>query len=102
MREPPSVKEQPEVRLTDWQIIRITKPGPVTDHFVGVVNDSHGRVSSPIVKFWAKRRIGETASGRRYILVGEPGDKSQCVNTWTGWKFGRRVAAAEWATDRYV
>ena len=72
-RSAPAVGLQPEVRLVGWQIFRL----PSGDHhFCGLHADrskGFGRVSTAIVSFDAATRTGTTASGRRYVLEGEPG-----------------------------
>ena len=72
-RSAPAVGLQPEVRLVGWQIVRL----PSGDHHCcGLHADrskGFGRVSTAIVAFDAATRTGTTASGRRYVLEGEPG-----------------------------
>ena len=75
-RSAPSVDHQPEVRLVGWQIFRL--PGG-DHHFCGLHVDrskGFGRVSTAIVSFDTATRTGTTASGRRYVLEGEPGADS--------------------------
>lgn len=65
-----SVDEEPEVRLTRWQVYAVG----AERHFVGY-NQSlgEGRVSTAIQAFDPETRRGVTASGRVYELVGPPG-----------------------------
>ena len=75
-----SIEEQPVVWLERWRVIQAE--GNVR-HFVGFsIADQDGRVSTPIVSFNAAERTGITASGRRYILVGQPGFDDDAEYVW--------------------
>ncbi len=77
------VTQEPEVLLSDWQIVEIPAG---TRHFVGYNQGlREGRVSSTIVEFDPATRTGITESGRVDRLVGEPGEHQDALWTWTGW-----------------
>ena len=92
-----SITEEPEVLLSDWQVVEI--PGG-TRHFVGY-NQSlrEGRVSSMIVEFDPATRTGITSSGRVYRLLGEPGENQDALWTWTGWCRVNGVTSATVVTE---
>lgn len=64
------VSEEPEVRLSPWQIYAVKD----SLHFVGQRPGwGEGRVSTPITSFDPETGRGITESGRIYQLVGPPG-----------------------------
>lgn len=77
------VKEQPSLTLERWSVIQMPERGR---HFVGwCLENSEGRVSSPIVKFDRKTLRGVTSTGRVYQLQGAPGldgDAEYVRNRW--------------------
>lgn len=72
IRPAPSVEKQSKIVLNFWKIALL----PDGDaHFVGfIAMNLQGRVSSRIVEFDANKMIGVTRSGRRYVLIGKPGN----------------------------
>lgn len=66
----------PEAQIENWAIQEIRRPDKVTYHFVGFI-DGRGRISTPIAEWHSESKIGRTASGRLYELVGPPGDVFQ-------------------------
>lgn len=69
-----SVKDEPSLELRDWQVFQIPSlDGAGLDHhLVGTAPGDPGRVSSRVVVFDREKMVGETRSGRKYKLVGEP------------------------------
>lgn len=65
----------PEAELESWVIQEVQFLDKVTYHFIGFI-DGRGRISTPIVEWHLEERVGRTASGRRYELIGQPGDVS--------------------------
>lgn len=70
------VDVSPEAKLENWVIQEIQSLEGVTYHFIGFI-DGRGRISTPIAEWHTLSKIGRTASGRIYELVGPPGDVSQ-------------------------
>ena len=68
---PTSVDQTPVIELARWSVIRFS------DGIIRLVGynltEREGRVSSRVVEYDKKARTFTTRSGRRYILVGEPG-----------------------------
>lgn len=65
------VADQPEVKLTHWQIFRLPDGAA---HAVGYnVRDGEGRVSSELIALDLLGTRVRTRSGRIYQLVGDPG-----------------------------
>lgn len=78
-----AIADVPEVTLVRWRIFETDKSEL---HFVGARPDrGTGRVSSAIVKFDTRTRIGSTRSGRRYILEGAPGNDIDGGYVWAVW-----------------
>jgi hypothetical protein len=87
------VSECDEIELGCWSL-RETSTGE--RYFVGfdvIMRD--GRVSTPIVSFDPRTRIGITSSGRRYCLLGRAGFDNDAEYVWNavvsarnleGWK----------------
>jgi len=75
--------EEPEIEISRWRVFE-TETGE--RHFVGVrAAQGTGRVSSSIIEFDILSRTGVTASGRRYVLVGEPGTDDEADYVWGLW-----------------
>lgn len=70
-----SVYIVPEVKLENWAIQEIQSLEGLTYHFVGFI-DGQGRISTPIAEWHTESKVGRTASGRLYELIGPPGDES--------------------------
>ncbi|MGX8882979.1 hypothetical protein ACWWD9_07165 [Methylovorus sp. SPW-M1] len=66
----------PEAKLESWAIQEIQSLKGITYHFIGFI-DGRGRISTPIAEWHSESKIGRTASGRLYELVGPPGDMFQ-------------------------
>ncbi|PLP96648.1 hypothetical protein CYJ10_31030 [Cupriavidus pauculus] len=49
------------------------------------MTSNSGRVSSAIEAFDHATRTGTTRSGRRYVLMGEPGEDPDGMHTWAVW-----------------
>lgn len=96
------VDEVPEVTLANWRVMR-TDAGEL--HLVGIRPDrATGRVSSVIVELDVHARVGITRSGRRYVLVGEPGpdENGDADYVWTGWCQVNRVSAFRDVTNELL
>lgn len=86
----PGVDIQPEVRLPRWDVGSVDVPGHIAWFLIGLaVEDGVPEVgwdtrrSTPIISFDPLTRTAGTRSGRRYALVGEPGDQNpQVMNHW--------------------
>lgn len=95
-----SIVEVPEVTLVSWRIFETDK---CELHFVGARSDrGTGRVSSAIVKFDTRTRVGITRSGRRYILEGAPGNDIDGGYVWAAWCHVNRVTNYRDVTDRML
>ena len=80
---PTPVDAAPQLDMRSWMLIR-TECGDV--HLVGYnVTESEGRVSSPLVAFDVETRTAVTRSGRRYVLIGEPGSNADASYTFAVW-----------------
>jgi hypothetical protein len=64
------IEDQPSVSLWNWTIKHTDKG----DYFVGTEGVGSGRVSTRIVEFDPDKRVGRTASGRIYQLLGDEGE----------------------------
>lgn len=74
------VSECGEIRLECWSIRQVATG---EQYFVGFnVDKRDGRVSTPIVSFDARTRIGFTSSGRRYHLFGKAGFDGDAEYVW--------------------
>ena len=92
------ITREPEVRLSNWQIVEIDAG---TWHFVGFnIRLREGRVSSAIVTFDPEARTGVTRSGRVYKLEGEPGTDPDADWTWAGWKWRNSVKSHKVVTEQ--
>lgn len=100
----PPVSNQPMISLTAWCVFEVTtKDSKVQRHFVGH-HDAfrEGRVSTAIVSFDAELGQGVTASGRRYLLVGEPGHDPDGVWVWQNWSKANGFTNARDVTAEYL
>jgi len=94
------VDGEPEIRLCHW-IVYETERGE--RHFVGQhVDAGTGRVSSAIQTFDVESRTGVTRSGRRYVLLGEPGYDADAMHVWNMWSLVNAVVTATNVTDDYA
>lgn len=95
-----SVDDEPEIRLRCWQVIE-TERGE--HHFVGQsMARGTGRVSSAIMSFDPSSRIGRTRSGRRYILIGQPGDDLDAIHTFAIWALANGVTQLTIVSSQYL
>lgn len=102
MRWSPSIEDQPEVDLHEWQVMRAGGGTGDGDHFVGaVVDGTSGRVSSRVIEFDPATRVGITRSGRRYRLVGPPGASEEALEFWRQWAFGNGVDSWTDVSEEY-
>lgn len=102
-----SVGDMPEVPLLHWSI-RETDSG--SRHFVGYnALLREGRVSTAIISFDARTRIGLTQSGRRYLLEGPAGIDSDAEYVWNtvarlwnveSWRDVTSVLVSDWRESR--
>ncbi len=86
------VADVPAVTLQHWRVIK-TDAGDM--HFVGFRPErGTARVSSAIVEFDVRARVGVTRSGRRYLLDGAPGADADGDGeyVWSAWCQLNRVA----------
>jgi hypothetical protein len=87
-----SVGDDPTISLSAWSI-RETNTG--NRHFVGFnLASLDGRVSTPITSFDPGTRIGVSASGRRYVLVGPAGFDRDAEYVW-------RWAVRAWSIESW-
>ncbi|RAA12349.1 hypothetical protein DOT79_19170 [Ralstonia pseudosolanacearum] len=96
------VGDAPEIALRAWRVME-TDIGE--RHFVGVRPDrGTGRVSSAIVEFDARTRVGVTRSGRRYILEGPQGPDANGDSeyVWAAWCQVNRVASFRDVTNEVL
>ena len=74
------VSENGEVRLKRWSLRQVDTG---ERFFVGFdVEMRYGRMSTPIQSFDPRTRIGFTASGRRYVLLGAAGIDTDGEYVW--------------------
>ena len=104
--KPPGVELEPECRMRDWSIQRISTSGSkgFTDHVVGYnTTAQEGRVSSPIQSFNPKDMVVTTSSGRSYLLVGDPGYSADGHWVFHQWKYLGQVTddMVEDVTEEY-
>lgn len=86
------VSERAEVQLECWSI-READTGD--RHFVGVdVETLFGRMSTRIVSFDSRARVGVTASGRRYVLLGRGGSDADAEYVWA--RVTRALGIKQW------
>ena len=72
-------------------------------HLVGYnITESEGRVSSPLVAFDGATRTAVTRSGRRYVLIGEPGTNADALYTFAMWRDISRVTHWEDVTKEVL
>lgn len=76
------VMDQPSVQLYNWTIKKM-KEG---EFFVGDEVRAAGRVSTKIFIYDEARKVGRTASGRVYQLIGEEGYSSNGEYVWEQYK----------------
>jgi hypothetical protein len=84
---PASITDEPETRLTQWRIFRVSGDFDQTGdtiHFVGYAG-YEGRVCSPVQKFDSSTKKGITRSGRIYELVGNSGHNNDAMHVWNTW-----------------
>ena len=82
------VVEQPALTLEHWRVFLAAG----NCHVVAwCVENEDGRVTSPVDKFDAARRLAITKSGRIYKLSGPPGDNGDADYTWQRWKHLLRI-----------
>src|SRR5215469_503973 len=74
------VDDVPQIYLECWSI---RQTGTGDRHFVGFnIANRDGKVSSRIIELDCTRRVGVTASGRRYRLLGRAGYNSDAEYVW--------------------
>lgn len=87
--KPAPVEAERGVPLSSWSVREIPdadEPSGVTHHFVGRNENSwDGRVSSKIIGFDGKTKVGITNSGRAYELKGPPGGCQDAEYVWNNW-----------------
>lgn len=95
-----SVNEEPEIGLRRWRVIA-TERGE--HHFVGQsIASGSGRVSSAITSFDIQTRTGQTQSGRRYTLIGQPGYDPDGMHTWAIWALANNVTQQTNVSSQYL
>lgn len=73
------VSELPEVSLEDWAIYEVR--GQL--HLIGVNPDQdRPRYSTSLIAFDRTSRTAITVSGRKYLLIGEPGPDPRALLAW--------------------
>lgn len=88
----PAVADEAICELERWQILAWRGE----QHFVGFQPRAHeGRVSSAIQAFDTRARVGVTASGRRYVLLGPAGHDADAEYVLHWWIKHNRVAPSE-------
>lgn len=104
--KPASIERESGVPLSQWSVRQVQLPADIkpTHHFVGFNNNTYdGRVSSPVQAFDEKSRVGVTASGRGYKLLGEPGHNGDAEYVWNHWMSinGVKPEDVKDVTDQY-
>lgn len=82
--KPASVKQEPETKLTQWQVHKVKVGDDETIHFMGYAG-YEGRVCSAVQEFDMTTMRGRTKSGRIYELIGEPGTNRDAIYVWNHW-----------------
>lgn len=96
------VADVPDVVLLHWRVMQ-TDTGEL--HLVGIRPErGTGRVSSVVVEFDVRARVGVTRSGRRYQLEGTPGpdESGDADYVWAGWCQVNRVDAYRDVTEEVL
>ncbi len=93
------VDEVPEIELARWAVFQL----PDGDrHFVGWnLTEGDGRASSKIVSYNKETKIGKTASGRTYKLIGESGIDMDALYVWSYWKIINNVSDEKNVSEEY-
>lgn len=102
--KPASVTQEPETRLTQWRVMKVSADFNThkdTIHFVGYTG-YEGRVCSAVQTYDPITKRGITKSGRVYELVGDSGFNGDAIHVWNVW-FARvgTTAKVEDITDTY-
>jgi hypothetical protein len=83
LRPVADVTDEPRTTLLRWRVMSTRQR---THHFVGwALEAGTGRVSSYVVAWDPKRKLGRTSSGRLYELRGQPGCDADGAYVWTQW-----------------
>lgn len=103
---PSPVTVSPVTNLASWRAFLVKKTrisNGKTIHFVGSVADKwgdEGRVSSAIQSFDNVEKCGISRSGRKYVLLENPGHSRDGLYVWECWKELNFVVECEDITDR--
>jgi len=72
-RDAPPIREQPHACLIQWRVL--LRPARQL-HLIGFLPERPTiRVTTPVL--WLREREAATSSGRRYTLVGDPGEDEE-------------------------
>lgn len=86
---PDSVEREPASSISYWSIKQVPdfeNKSDVSHHIVGLNARTYdGRVSSKIMAFDKRTMTCTTRSGRKYILVGQPGHNMDADYVWNRW-----------------
>lgn len=94
------VEEQPDITLRGWRVYE-TERGE--HHFVRYCLENEcGRVSSTILYFYHEGRTGVTSSGRRYVLLDEPGLDKHAQDVWRLWAVVNDVQETRDVSAQYL
>jgi hypothetical protein len=99
--KPASVTQEPETKLTQWQVYKVKALGEETIHFNGYAR-YEGRVCSAVQEFDKTTMRGRTKSGRIYELVGEPGRNRDAEYVWNDWIGRIRDHEITCITEEYI
>lgn len=96
---------EPEVLLIRWDFVSVDVPETVGWFLIGIQLEGSireaecaTRRSTPITAFDPDTRIALTRSGRRYVLVGPPGNQEpRVMDHWRGTVRRLAIPADEWS-----
>ena len=95
--QPPSIDTEPTIELRQWSVMELNNGDR---HFVGLHYE--GRVSSKIMTYDKETSVGVTRSGRRYLLIGNPGKNADADYVWQYWKVINKVAEYRDVSSEYI
>lgn len=102
MRPARPVHVFPEIELECWSIFEAFLGNITNRYLVGVnARSGRGRVSGAITSIDVNRRIVDTASGRKYLLVGPSGSHESAQAVFDAWALEYRVKTVRDVTAAY-
>jgi len=93
-----------EITLRRWRVMEIVAlDGTRSRHVWGHdVENDRGLASSPITEFNMETKIAISRSGRKYKLVGLPGNSRLGKGAWSRWRRDNEVVSEVDVTNEYM